>query len=83
MPSWPASRISASKTTPLTLNAIANPALWQKPAPLSEEVLTPETPGVVTPTQPHEVEPLGAVRLFVEFFSARSVEGGLHTSQVL
>jgi hypothetical protein len=51
--------------------------------PLSEEVLTPETPGVVIPTQPHEFEPLGTVRLFVEFFSARSDEGGPHTSQVL
>lgn len=51
--------------------------------PLSEEVLTPERPGVVIPTQPHEVEPLGTVRLFVEFFSARSIEGGPHTSQVL
>ena len=51
--------------------------------PFSEEVLTPETPGVVRPGQPHEVEPLGAVRVFVEFFSARPIEGGPHTSQVL
>jgi tellurite resistance-related uncharacterized protein len=51
--------------------------------PLSEEVLTSETPGVVIPEQPHEVEPLGHVRLFVEFFSARNIEGGPHSSQVL
>lgn len=51
--------------------------------PLSEEVLTPETPGVVRPAQPHEVAPIGPVRLFVEFFSARSVEGAPHSTQVL
>jgi tellurite resistance-related uncharacterized protein len=34
----------------------------------SEIVLTPETaPGVVEPTILHAVEPLGAVRFFVEF----------------
>jgi hypothetical protein len=41
-------------------------------------VLTPETPGVVIPAQPHEVELLPPVRPFVEFFSARNVEGGPH-----
>ena len=51
--------------------------------PFSEEVLTSEKPGVVMPAQLHEVEPLDQVRLFVEFFSARSVEGGSHTSEVL
>lgn len=34
----------------------------------SEAILTPETaPGVVEPTILHAVEPLGAVRFFVEF----------------
>lgn len=51
--------------------------------PLSEEVLTPEKPGVVWPAQPHEVEPIGPVRMFVEFFSARSVDGAPHSTQVL
>ena len=32
-----------------------------------EQVLSPELPGVVEPGVPHEVEPLGAVRFFVEF----------------
>jgi tellurite resistance-related uncharacterized protein len=30
-------------------------------------VLSPEHPGVVEPEVPHEVEPLGAVRFYVEF----------------
>lgn len=32
-----------------------------------EHVLTPERHGVVEPEVPHEVEPLGPVRFFVEF----------------
>ncbi len=51
--------------------------------PRSEEILTVGAPGVVRPEQPHEVEPVGAVRLYVEFYSASKVEGGPHTSQVL
>lgn len=51
--------------------------------PPSEEILTPSTPGVVRPEQPHEVEPLGPVRMFVEFFSDHSIQGGPHTSRVL
>ncbi|MDQ2640019.1 MAG: hypothetical protein M3Y79_05515 [Pseudomonadota bacterium] len=39
--------------------------------------------GVVKPEQPHEVEPVGAVRTYVEFFSAAAVPGGPHTTQVL
>ena len=34
---------------------------------LEEHVLTQEQPGVVEPEVPHEVEPLGPVRFFVEF----------------
>lgn len=51
--------------------------------PPSEEILTAGTSGVVRPEQPHEVEPIGTVRMFVEFFSDRTVQGGPHTSQVL
>ena len=32
-----------------------------------EHVLTPGHPGVVEPEIPHEVEPIGEVRFFVEF----------------
>ena len=35
---------------------------------LEEHVLTPGHPGIVEPRVPHEVEPLGSVRFFVEFF---------------
>lgn len=39
-----------------------------------DHVLTPGSPGVVEPQVPHEVEPLGPVRFFVEFL--RVVEAG-------
>ena len=32
-----------------------------------EHVLSPERSGIVEPEVPHEVEPLGAVRFYVEF----------------
>jgi len=51
--------------------------------PFGEVILTAGTPGVVRPEQPHEVEPLGPMRMYVEFFSARRVEGAPHASQVL
>lgn len=33
-----------------------------------EHILSPERGGVVEPEVPHEVEPLGLVRFYVEFF---------------
>ena len=36
---------------------------------LEEIDLSPERFGVVEPTVPHEVEPIGPVRFYVEFFS--------------
>lgn len=38
--------------------------------PASETTLTPDTPGIVIPEQLHEVEPRGAVRMYVEFYAA-------------
>jgi tellurite resistance-related uncharacterized protein len=35
-----------------------------------ESELDPAHPGVVAPEEPHEVEPLGHVRFFIEFHSA-------------
>jgi hypothetical protein len=37
--------------------------------PASESELTPRKPGVVRPGQLHEVQPLGPVRMFVEFYA--------------
>jgi tellurite resistance-related uncharacterized protein len=51
--------------------------------PVSEQILTVGTPGIVAPEQPHEIEPLGPVRMFAEFYPARNMEGGPHTSQIL
>ncbi len=33
-----------------------------------ESVLTPQRPGVVLPDQPHHVEPLGPMRMQVDFY---------------
>lgn len=36
--------------------------------PPSEVMLDPDTPGFVLPEQPHEVEPLGPMRMRVDFY---------------
>ncbi len=41
--------------------------LYRVLEPLSERVLEPGEPGIIVPEQLHEVEPLGPVRMFVEF----------------
>jgi tellurite resistance-related uncharacterized protein len=50
--------------------------------PRSETVLTPQRPGIVQPQQLHEVELLGPVRLFVEFYAAAAPAGGPHEQKV-
>ena len=35
---------------------------------IREFELSPDRPGVVQPEQPHEVEPLGDVHFYVEFY---------------
>lgn len=52
--------------------------LYRILAPREERVLSPGTPGVVAPEQPHEVEPLGKVRFYVEFHAARPQGGSPH-----
>ena len=37
--------------------------------PVSEIILDPDHPGLVLPDQPHFVEPLGAMRMQVEFYN--------------
>ena len=37
--------------------------------PPSVMIVTPETPGPILPDQPHFVQPLGAMRMQVDFFS--------------
>jgi len=41
----------------------------------AETELGPDAPGVIAPEEPHEVEPLGPVRFFVEFHAASSQHG--------
>lgn len=36
--------------------------------PLSEDILDPDHPGLVLPDQPHFVDPLGPIRMQVEFY---------------
>ena len=38
--------------------------------PASEMTLAPATPGIVRPEQLHEVEPIGPMRMYVEFYAA-------------
>lgn len=45
----------------------------------AERILDPEHPGIVRPTQLHEVEPLGQVRFFVEFHAAAAAQDGEKT----
>ena len=42
--------------------------LYRVLEPLSECILDPQTPGVIRPGQAHEVEPVGPVSFFVEFY---------------
>ena len=42
--------------------------LYRVLEPLSERILDPQTPGVIKPGQAHEVEPVGPVSFFVEFY---------------
>lgn len=46
------------------------------PDPESEVVLDPQTPGLLLPEQPHFVEPLGAMKMRVEFYDAPPELGG-------
>lgn len=36
--------------------------------PISQTLISPGVPGIVAPEQPHQVDPHGAVRFFVEFY---------------
>jgi tellurite resistance-related uncharacterized protein len=42
--------------------------LYRVLEPLCERILDPQTPGVIKPGQAHEVEPVGPVSFFVEFY---------------
>lgn len=44
--------------------------------PFSDQELAPGRPGVVRLEQPHEVHPVGPVRMFVEFYSADPGQAG-------
>lgn len=52
------------------IHVIEGSLLYRILDPPSETMLTPEKPGVVHPEQPHEVEPLGKMRMYVEFHAA-------------
>lgn len=60
------------------IHVVEGRLLYRILAPREERVLSPGTPGVVAPEQPHEVEPLGNVRFFVEFHAARPPDGSPH-----
>jgi len=37
--------------------------------PVSETIITPGVPGLILPEQPHFVEPLGAMKMQVDFYN--------------
>jgi tellurite resistance-related uncharacterized protein len=49
------------------IHVVEGRMLYRILAPREEHVMSPGTPGIVMPEQPHEVKPLGEVRFFVEF----------------
>lgn len=60
------------------IHVVEGRLLYRILTPREERVLSPGTPGVVAPEQPHTVEPLGNVRFFVEFHAARPPDGSPH-----
>ena len=60
------------------IHVLEGQLLYRQLEPVSEEVLVPGTLGVIEPERPHEVEPLGAVRFYVEFYAAAPIEGSPH-----
>jgi tellurite methyltransferase len=60
------------------IHVLEGQLLYRSFAPHHEQVLTPTTPGIVQPQQPHEVKPVGAVRFFVEFHSSKPPLGEAH-----
>jgi tellurite resistance-related uncharacterized protein len=51
---------------------------YRRLEPPSEQILSPGSPGVVLPQQAHEVEPLGEVQFYVEFYAAQPGAGSPH-----
>jgi len=51
------------------INVLEGKLLYRILEPHSETIIEPHTPGVVQPQQPHEVEVIGPVRMFVEFYA--------------
>ena len=60
------------------IHVVEGRLLYRVLAPRADHILVPGTPGVVRPGEPHEVEPLGAVRFFVEFHAATPDAGHPH-----
>lgn len=60
------------------IHVVEGRLLYRILTPREERTLSPGTPGVVVPEQPHEVEPLDDVRFYVEFHAARPPDGSPH-----
>jgi tellurite resistance-related uncharacterized protein len=55
--------------------------LYRLLEPHAERILDPQTPGVIKPGQAHEVEPVGPVSFFVEFYGeAKTVAPTAHSA---
>ena len=51
--------------------------------PVCETLLDPEHPGLVLPDQPHFVEPLGVMRMRVDFYDQHPGEKRSHLDRVI
>ena len=51
------------------INVLEGKLLYRILDPLFETILEPGKPGVVQPQQPHEVQLVGPVRVYVEFYA--------------
>jgi tellurite resistance-related uncharacterized protein len=57
------------------INVLEGKLLYRVLDPPSETMLEPGKPGVVRPQQPHEVQLVGPVRVYVEFYAKPRMSG--------
>ena len=59
------------------ITVVAGRLRFRRFDPVEEVLLEPGTPAIVAPEAPHEVEPVGPVRFFIEFHAAPADPGSL------
>jgi tellurite methyltransferase len=71
------SRLRANHSTPAgvwgTIRVIEGQLRYRLGGPDTDITVSPEVPAVIVPEVPHSVEPIGAVRFYVEFWRAPDI----------